>query len=287
MNFQNPYWARKRVLELNPEIHAQEITHLSFEVRYASPIFTHSLFSIAFARQAAVPSIAKILYRDGKGEIIRNTRKRNNDTLLFFGEFFKNGISPHGKEIIAKLNKIHSHFPITNEQNIFTLGTLMCEPKRMSFFLTGRNVFNEKENRAVFNFWKMIGEEMLIKDIPEDEDKMYESYIHFAEKKFEFSEDGRAIVEALADEFAERWYPKWMKDFGRAVYFSLFDDFMLQTFRIKKLNVLIRFSVLFYLRFFLTVWVKIMPDPSDRSIIEIFSKDYESYNIGRVGPELK
>ena len=58
------------------------------EVRYGTPLFTHSIFSVAFARQAAVPSIAKVLYRGGKGGIITNTRKRNNDTLIFFGEFY-------------------------------------------------------------------------------------------------------------------------------------------------------------------------------------------------------
>ncbi|MFM2307775.1 MAG: hypothetical protein RLZZ367_2444, partial [Bacteroidota bacterium] len=103
MNFTNPYWARKRIAALDAEKDAHEISHLAFEVRYGTPLFTHSIFSVAFARQAAVPSIAKVLYRNGKGGIITNTRKRNNDTLIFFGEFYKHGVNPEGRKAIELL----------------------------------------------------------------------------------------------------------------------------------------------------------------------------------------
>ena len=145
MNLLNPFWVRKRIAQLDAEKDAHEIAHLAFEVRYGTKLFTHSIFSVAFARQAAVPSIEKVLYRGGKGGIITNTKKRNNDTLLFFGEFYKHGDSGSGREAVELLNFIHSHFPITNEENLYTLATVVCEPKRMGVFLANKNMFSKKE----------------------------------------------------------------------------------------------------------------------------------------------
>lgn len=284
MRLQHPYWARKKIKSLNAESDFHEITHLAFEVRYASPIFTHALFSIAFARQAAIPSIAKVLFQNGNGAIIKNPRKRNNDTLLFFGEFFKHGFNQSGLETVQQLNRIHAHFPITNEQNLYTLATLMCEPTRMSIFLTGKNIFNKKENRAVFLFWKKIGEYMQIQNITENENEMFQFYQEFERKNFAYSTEGKAIVEKLADEFAERWYPKRFKTLGRIVYFSLFDKHLLSAFGLQKPPFFISIPVRFYLWFYLMIWAPIMPDPKERSIVNMFNKDYSDYHISKVGP---
>jgi hypothetical protein len=184
MNFLNPFWARKRIAQLDPEKDAHEVSHLAFEVRYGTPLFTHSIFSVAFARQAAIPSIAKVLYRGGRGGIITNTRKRNNDTLLFFGEFYKHGTTGEGRLAIELLNKIHSHFPITNEENLYTLATIVCEPRRMGMFLANRDLFTKKEFRAVYNFWKQLCTLMNIHSIPATEEAMYTWYEKFEQEHY-------------------------------------------------------------------------------------------------------
>ncbi|MBL7779008.1 MAG: DUF2236 domain-containing protein [Chitinophagales bacterium] len=285
MNLLNPYWARKLIAELDAEKDFKEINHLAFEVRYATPIFTHSLFSVAFARQAAVPSIAEVLYRGGKGGIITNARKRNNDTLLFFGEFFRHGNNEKGQKVADQLNRIHAHFPINNEQNLYTLATLMCEPLRMSEFLTGKNIFSKKETRALFLFWRMVGDMLQIKDFPADENAAMNFYEKFEQKHFAYTDAGRAVVESLADEFASRWYPTWMKPLGRNVYFALFDDLLLNTFRLSKPPAFITYSVRAYLWFYLMLWVHLLPDPDDRSIIDTFKEEYKDYHIRNVGPK--
>lgn len=285
MNLLNPYWARQQISRLDAEKDFKEINHLAFEVRYASPIFTHALFSIAFARQAAVPSIARVLYRGGKGAIMTATRKRNNDTLLFFGEFFLHGNNEKGREVADQLNRMHSRFPIDNDQNLYTLATLMCEPLRMSRFLTGQIIFSPKEVRALYLFWRMVADMLQIHSIPDDEHKMMDLYELYSQQQFAYTDDGRQIVEALAAEFAQRWYPPRMKEFGRQVYFSLFDDHMLETFRLPKPALFYRASVRSHLWFFLRIWSNIMPDPAERSIIETFSKDYVQYDIAQTGPQ--
>ena len=285
MNFLNPFWARKRIAQLDAEKDAHEISHLAFEVRYGTKLFTHSIFSVAFARQAAVPSIAKVLYRNGKGGIVTNTKKRNNDTLLFFGEFYKNGDKGTGREAVELLNFIHSHFPITNEENLYTLATVVCEPKRLGVFLANKNLFSEKEFRALYNLWKRMAELMHIHSVPENENKLYDWYENFERKNYAFTNEGKKIVEALAGEFAERWYPSFMKYSGTQYYYSLFDDFLLETFQIPKPNFIYRYGVKIYMWVQLRITFQILPDPDDRSVIDYFNEEYlPDYHIKKVGP---
>lgn len=280
----HPYWARKRIEELDAETDFVEINHLAFEVRYGSKLFTHTLFSLAFVRQMAIPSIANVVYRGGKGPSVTATRKRNNDTLLFFGEFYRHGNSPEGQKVAEQLNRIHSRFPITNDLNLYTLATLMCEPIRMSHFLTGKNIFSQKETRALYLFWKMVAEMLNITDIPEDEHAMYRFYLDYEKQHFGYTEGGRKVMECLADEFAERWFPKLLHGFARNVYISLFDDHLLETYGLTKPPRFIRAMVRLRLRFQLAFLFKVMPDSKDRSIIDHFKDDYKQYDIAKAGP---
>ncbi len=280
----HPYWARKRITELDVEKDFLEINHLAFEVRFGSKLFTHALFSVAFARQMAVPSIAEVVYRNGKGPSITNTRKRNNDTLLFFGEFYRHGNSEAGRKVAEQLNRIHSRFPIDNDQNLYTLATLMCEPIRMSRFLTGKNIFSQKETRALYLFWKMVAEMLHITGIPEDEHAMYRFYENYENEHFGYTEAGANVLEALANEFAERWFPKFAAPFAKQVFFSLFDDYLLNTYRLPSPPLLIRTMVRARLRFQLAFLFQVLPDPADRNIIDLFSEGYQEYHISKAGP---
>ncbi|HLP49866.1 MAG TPA: oxygenase MpaB family protein [Chitinophagales bacterium] len=284
MNLLNPFWARKRIAQLDAERDAHEISHLAFEVRYGTPLFTHSIFSVAFARQAAVPSIARVLYRNGKGGIITNTKKRNNDTLLFFGEFYKHGDTGEGRKAIELLNFIHSHFNITNEENLYTLATIVCEPRRMGMFLANRDLFTAKEFRALYVFWKKLCTLMNIQHMPESEEDMYVWYGEFEKQHYAYSDDGRKVVEALANEFAERWYPKLMRYHGTQYYYSLFDDHLLQTLQIKKPHFVYRYGVKCYMWFQLNVLFQLLPDASDRHVLDYYTGDYPDYDISKVGP---
>lgn len=284
MNFLNPFWARKRIAQLDPEKDAHEISHLAFEVRYGTPLFTHSIFSVAFARQAAIPSIAKVLYRGGRGGIITNTRKRNNDTLLFFGEFYKHGTNADGRLAIELLNKIHSHFPITNEENLYTLATIVCEPRRMGMFLANRDLFTQKEFCAVYNFWKQLCTLMNIHSIPPDEEAMYNWYENFEKENYVYTDEGKKIVEALAAEFAERWYPKALHYQGTQYYYSLFDDFLLNTLQIPKPHWYYRYGVKVYMWLQLNIAFRYLPDADERNVLDYYTKDYTDYHISKVGP---
>jgi hypothetical protein len=105
----------------------------------------------------AVPSIAAVVHRNGRGPMIQDTRKRNDDSMVFFGEFMKHGYtSERGKAAIARLNEIHAPFPITNDQSLYTLAALSFEADRILAWL-GIPMLTDDEKVANQLFWLGVG----------------------------------------------------------------------------------------------------------------------------------
>ncbi len=101
------------------------------EVRFGWPPIAAAFYTVAFARQVAVPSIAYILHRGGRSPVFTQSRKRNDDTLVFFAEFFHHGhSSARGREAVDRMQEIHGHFPITQEDSLYTLSTIITEGPR-------------------------------------------------------------------------------------------------------------------------------------------------------------
>lgn len=154
----------------------------------------------------------------------------------------------------------------------------------MGVFLANKEMFSKKEFRALYNLWKRMAELMNIHSIPDDEEKLYEWYETFEKKNYGYTDEGKKIAEALAGEFAERWYPSFMRYSGTQYYYSLFDDFLLQTLQIPKPHFIYRYGVKFYMWFQLRILFQLLPDPSDRNVLDYYTKDYPDYHISKVGP---
>lgn len=153
-------WARREQARLDPEADHERLVHLCLEVRLGQPLFVAGLYTIAFARQMAVPSIARVVHRGGGGDIMGETRARNDLTLNFFGRFMREGHSTEaGRAAIAELNAIHARFEIEDHESLYTLATLALEPPRLARQL-GAPLLSPEEERALFRFWAGVGQHM-------------------------------------------------------------------------------------------------------------------------------
>ncbi len=208
------HWACDEIASLDPAADARRITQLSFEVRVGSPLLIHAMFSLAFARQVAVPEIAEVLYRDGRGLIMRNPRTRNDETLRRFGELIGGDAGA-----IARMQRAHSPYPITNDLNLYTLATLACEPRRIA-----GDFFTDREVRAQYEFWRGVGVALEIEDIPAGPDEFMAFYLEFEAQRYAPTTAGRAVTRSLADEFASRWFPPRAAGMGRDLFYALFDQ---------------------------------------------------------------
>lgn len=280
------YWINKEIENLDPVKDAKRIAHLSLEVKYGAKIFLDALFSMAFARQVAVARIAPVLYRDGKGIILSQTRKRNDDTLIFFGLMLKHLGTVEGDKVIDRVNKIHKPYPIPNDLNLYTLSTLSVLPIRVGRQLLGQEIYSEKEKVGIYQFWKEVGLAMGITDIPDGHEQFLEWLLAFEKKEYATTEGGIEVTKALAEDFANTWFPKWLNNFGKQIFYCTFDDHLLAVLKVKKPNIFVRLLFNSAIRLYF-MSVKILPDGKEKNLLDLFGKRYgKNLHYSKVGPKV-
>lgn len=214
---------RKEIAQLDPHRDDRQLSRLSLEVLHGNKILVHALYTVSFIRQVAVPSIAKILHRRGTGDIMTATAKRNDDTIVFFGKFLELGHdTPAGLAWIERLNHVHSHFPIRNEDSLYTLATLALEPQRLAA-LAGAHPFSWAEQEAHWQFWRGVATAQRISDLPTSRAEMASWMTSFEEHEYAPTDAGREATVALVDDFAVRWFPRSLRHLAPAVLSAFCD----------------------------------------------------------------
>ena len=276
-------WARDEIARRDVESDAHRIAHLSFVVRYGEPIFLHALFSVAFVYNIGLPGMAKILHRNGRGPILRDTRKRNFDSLTYFGELYRHGDSAPTRQIIDRLVKVHGNFPIDNDMFLYTLSTLACLPRRVSERFMGDKGLSAKECEAQYRFWCMLGELMQIRNIPSTQDQFLVWMQDFETRRFEASAECADITRALASEWADYWLPGVLKRFGVGVFHALIDPQTRSRLALQEPTALQAWTARAAVKVYFLM-KRVLPDPRERHMSDFFGRAYgKNINIQQVG----
>lgn len=276
-------WARDEIARLDVERDYHRIAQLSFVVRYGAPMFLHGLFSAAFVLNVGMPAMARILHRGGRGPILRDTRKRNFDSLTFFGELYRHGEGEPTRRIVDRLLRIHANFPIENEMSLYTLATLSCLPERISQRYMGRGGLSEKECEAQYRFWRAIGELMQIRDIPPTRAAFLGWMRDFERRRFESTAECRDISAALAREWADYWFPAALRGFGMGVFNALIEPELRRQLHLPEPTRLQNLAATLGVRL-LFLGKRLLPDPGERHITDYFGREYgQAPRIEQVG----
>jgi dephospho-CoA kinase len=119
---------------------------------------------LALLKTFCVPSISGLLSRSGEFE--QRPRKRYDDTGLMVAELLRHGpTSPAGSAVIARMNRIHGAFAISDRDYLYVLSTFVCEPIRW-LARYGWRALTPAEEEALFRFWALVGERMGMAAIP-------------------------------------------------------------------------------------------------------------------------
>ena len=119
----------RRIESLDPADDHQEIFRLT--TRYEFPWDYQQGTSIAFLRDFGVPSISELLHRTGEFE--RHGQKRYDDTVLIGFEGVVEGLdSERGRAALRRLNRIHGHYDIPNDEFRYVLATTIVASNRSS-----------------------------------------------------------------------------------------------------------------------------------------------------------
>jgi dephospho-CoA kinase len=119
---------------------------------------------LALLKTFCVPSISGLLSRTGEFE--QRPRKRYDDTGLMVAELLRHGPSSEaGGAVIARMNRIHGAFAISDRDYLYVLSTFVCEPIRW-LARYGWRALSAEEEEALFRFWALVGERMGIAAVP-------------------------------------------------------------------------------------------------------------------------
>lgn len=266
-------WARREIATLDVQQDFHRIAHLSFVVRYGMPMFLHGLFSVAFVYNVGLPGMARILHRDGRGPILRDTRKRNFDSLTFFGELYRHGDSAPTRQIAERLVRIHANFPIDNAMSLYTLSTLACLPKRLSQRYMGQRGLSDKECEAQFRFWRRLGELLQIRDIPETQTQLLQWMLDFERTRFAASKECSDIAAALAAEWADYWFPAFFRRTAVGIFHALVEPSMRRRLALPEPTALQNLLATIGVKT-LFVAKRLLPDPAERHMSDFFGRAY-------------
>ncbi|WP_156370862.1 oxygenase MpaB family protein [Nocardia arizonensis] len=279
----HPYRVRDELATLDPVIDNERMTHLVLEVRYGHPWFVTIAYTLAFLRQMSIPAIARTVYRAGTGDIMRATRRRNDDTLVFFGEIMRCGYtSARGGEVIDRLNEIHARYRISNDLNVYTLASLILEAQRIGLSLD-RPLMSEREMDAVYHFWHGVGTRMGITDIPGSSSEFLTWTLQYERDNAAYTPGGHAVAQVIIDDFAAR-FPRPLRRAGTAVLLSLCDDGLLDAHRLTGPSRAQRSLALAAMRGYL-LGTGLLPDPGERSWVDWFGRDTAYPDFTRIGQQ--
>jgi uncharacterized protein (DUF2236 family) len=176
---------------------------------------------IAFLRDYGVPSIARLLDRTRQFE--DDGVKRYDDTLLFAEEATVEGIdSPRARAGIRRLNRIHGHYDIPNDEFRYVLATTIVGPVRW-IEEYGWRPLDPVEVQALANFTTRFGTLMGIKDLPTTYDGYLELLTSYEREHFAFDRANRRVTEASL-RVARRTAPLPVKPVVRRVTIALMDE---------------------------------------------------------------
>eukprot|EP00698_Gefionella_okellyi_P006108 TRINITY_DN15568_c0_g1_i1.p1 TRINITY_DN15568_c0_g1~~TRINITY_DN15568_c0_g1_i1.p1 ORF type:complete len:322 (+),score=58.53 TRINITY_DN15568_c0_g1_i1:90-1055(+) len=159
-----PSWVLREVSKLDPKTDFERILFLAGA--YDLPADYELANTFGLVRTFAIESIGQLL--DKTAQFKNCCQKRYDDTLLLMSFMLEYGpTSDKGSSALQRMNEIHSHYKISNDDYIFVLSTFILEPIRFSSRFSWRS-YTTKEQEAMYWFYHHVGTRMGITDIPPD-----------------------------------------------------------------------------------------------------------------------
>ena len=158
---------------------------------------------LALLKTFCVPSIAALLERSG--EFSQRPRKRYDDTGLMVAELLRLGPdSPAGLAVLTRMNRIHGHYAIANDDFLYVLSTFVAEPIRW-LERYGWRPLTASEQQATYRFWRRVGQRMGIRAIPASLEELLRFNRAFEATRFRCTAANRSIAETTLAMLLSDW----------------------------------------------------------------------------------
>jgi hypothetical protein len=230
------YW-QDRIRSLDPEVDWHEITRITSAIEF--PWDVSQALSLALFRTYAVPSIGSLLAETG--EFTQRVQKRYDDTVLLLDAVLHHGFDDGpGRDALRRINRMHGHHPISNDDYRYVLSTFVVVPKRWIDAFGWRRLLPAEE-RAMVRYYRELGRHMGIKDLPEDYEEFEALMDSYERERFAFDAGARAVADATL-ELAATLPPNHLLParLAKRATLALLDDHVLDAFGYDRPNPLLR-----------------------------------------------
>ncbi len=209
----------ERIKTLDPEADADEILRLTS--RHDFPWDYKQGTGVAFMRDYGIPSIAALL--DRTGEFEHHGVKRYDDTLLIGDEATLDGIdSPRGRAAVRRLNRIHGHYDIPEEEFHYVLATTIVGPVEWINDY-GWRPLHHHELQAIAHVTTRFGELMGLRGLPTTYDGYLALLRGYEAERFASTPASKRLAEATV-RIGREIAPLPLKPLARRVTIALMDE---------------------------------------------------------------
>ena len=206
---------------LDPHDDADRDRIVTLTARHDFPWDFDQGVAIAFLRDYGVPSISTLLDRTRQFE--DHGVKRYDDTLIFQEEAVADGVdSPRAKAAVDRLNRIHGHYDIPNDEFQYVLATTIVGPVRW-IRRYGWRALDPVELVALTRFTTRFGELMGITGLPETYAGYEDLLDSYEAERFEFHPANKRVTDATI-RIGRRTAPWYLKPGFRRVSIALMDE---------------------------------------------------------------
>jgi len=277
----NYKWIAQEIESLDPYKEYERIWQL-MTCYYFGDFMMNFLYTSQFPYYIMPPHVSEAISRRNTGKLIKQQKKREADTASHFWNWFEYGPShPTTQESVKRVNAIHAGVakqvgPGRYKHSFdytYTLCMLAADYHRMRV-RCGLKGYTENEKIAAHLFWQGISKLFLregdqpgtafdqpITDFPDSWDGMRAYMEDHEAKDWPYTEDGALSVEALLQQFENRWFPKPFRSVGRSMILALMSEPPHRVFKLPYPNFVI--TKLMKLTFATIMFAKerILPDP--------------------------
>jgi hypothetical protein len=193
---------RAEIAALDAKKDCQRIVHLL--ACYEFPFDISRCLELALFHTYASISVSRLL--DQTNEFERHGQKRYDDTRLLISHFMEEGYdSEYGRRAIERMNAIHGNGRISNDDFLFVLSTFISYPIDW-LKQYGYRPLTAHEELAWFTFYRNVGIQMHLRDIPETWQTFRQWVAEYEASNLVYAPSNRNVANATIRIF-ESWLP--------------------------------------------------------------------------------
>ncbi|RSL83299.1 hypothetical protein CEP51_004596 [Fusarium floridanum] len=281
------HWISNTIESLDPEKDYELMWRLMSCYRL-SDFMNNLVYSLTFPNFVITPHGAQTVWRSDGGKVVKRGTQRVEDTENYNMTWWHYGPSDaRCREAVRQVNNLHAalarQYPGNFSDNddflyVMTFSAVLMHRLRLRLGLSG---FSEKEKIAAHHFWRDMTPLFFMEDgstvsgYPDDFAGCLKFCENYENTPREFDERAQYVGVVIMNQFAFRYFPPGLRWLGASFPKALSLPTTLEAMRIKPVNPVLKWLIVFLVRTLMWFAEVFLPDPRESFWTTIETLDEE------------